>query len=64
MVRSVMNSRFNLGLRPATASSNSLFDRKADGIDGNSSAFSDRFTFEALLVPADASHSSLLEQKS
>jgi hypothetical protein len=54
-----MNSRCNLGLRRATASSNSLFNRKADGINGNTSAFPDTFTLETLLVPAEASHSSL-----
>src|SRR5258708_39376318 len=59
MVNSVMNSRFHLGLRPATTSSSSLFNRKADGIDSNASAFPDRFTLESLFVPAEASHSSL-----
>jgi hypothetical protein len=54
-----MNSRFNLGLRPATASSHSLFNRQADGIERNASASPDRFTLGTLLVPADASHSSL-----
>jgi hypothetical protein len=59
MINSLMNSRCNLGLRRATASSNSLFNRKADGINGNTSAFPDTFTLETLLVPAEASHSSL-----
>jgi hypothetical protein len=59
MINWLVNSRFNLGLRPATASSNSLFNREADGIDGNASAFPDSFTLETLLVPADASHPSL-----
>ena len=54
-----MNSRFNLGLRPATASSDALLNRKADGIDGNAPAYPDRFTFGTPLVPAEASHSSL-----
>jgi hypothetical protein len=54
-----MNSRFNLGLRPATASSNSLFNRTADALDGNAPAFPDTFTLETLLVPAEASHSSV-----
>jgi hypothetical protein len=54
-----MNSRFNLGLRPATASSNSVFNRTADALDGNASAFPDDFTLETLLVPAEASHSSV-----
>jgi hypothetical protein len=59
MINSLMNSRFNLGLRPATASSDALLNRKADGIDGNAPAYPDRFTFETPLVPAEASHSSL-----
>jgi len=54
-----MNSRCNLGLRRATASSNSLFSRQADGINGNASAFADTFTLETPLVPAGATHSSL-----
>src|SRR5260370_17011004 len=59
MVNSIMEPRFHLGLRPATTSCSSLFNRKADGIDRNASAFPDRFTLETLLVPAEASHSSL-----
>jgi hypothetical protein len=54
-----MNSRCTLGLRRATASSNSLFNRKADGINRNASAFPDTFTLETLLVPAEATHSPL-----
>jgi len=54
-----MNSRFNLGLRARNRPSSSLFNRKADGIDGNASAFPDSFILEELLVPAEASHSSL-----
>src|SRR6266851_934972 len=59
MVCCHMNSRFNLGLRARNRPSSSLFNRKADGIDGNASAFPDSFILEELLVPAEASHSSL-----
>jgi hypothetical protein len=51
-----MNSRFNLGLRPATAQE--TFQAQ-DAIDGNASAHPDTFALETLLVPAVASHSLL-----
>jgi hypothetical protein len=39
--------------------SDSLFNRAADALDGNAPAFPDSFTLETLLVPAEASHSSV-----
>ena len=53
------NSRFSLGLRPGTASNNSLFHRKAGALGRNAQAVPDTFSIETLLVPAEASRSSL-----
>jgi len=53
-----MDSRCNLGLRGATAASNSLFNRKA-GESTEMRRPPDTFTLETLLAPAAATHSSL-----